>query len=206
MENEYGKITQDNRLIDRLKIYPTTYGYNLFDRKIEKRLLSNKSKETCLEGIRILQNNPYNVFEEFIEKVKDEVIVNNTILICKEKHGDMIYSIPTINDLYKVSLHILQKRVNINYIQKWDLPTDELDYNEDDIEKMPKSFQEKAREELKHHKQNIKSYVDNNKMYDLTIKALDEKNGALAFRILQFRTDYEYEEFEIVEPIVVTDE
>ena len=47
----------------------------------------------------------------------------------------------------------------------------------------------------------IKQAVENNNLYTSTIKAIEEENGAIAWNILQIRADYEYEEYEIIEPI-----
>jgi hypothetical protein len=187
------------RLKDRLDITSTMYGFNLFDRKNKVNLLFAKSKETCEEGKALLLANKHDLFTVFKERVKDEEVVKNKILIDKGKYGDGYFAIPTLKDLYKVCLFILKDRFEMNYFFKYNEFPKELDYTEEDIEKMPESFRKDAKEKLKTNKKYISDCKEVNREYELAEKALKEKNGALAYEILRNR-DGEYEKFEIIEP------
>ena len=187
---------------DRLWISNSTYGFNLFDRKIKKNLLIGKSKETCEEGKNLLTANKENLFELFKERVKDEEIVTNKILICRDKHSDNIYSVPTLKDLHKVALYILNERMENGYFQKWNLPQP-LDYNLEDIEKLPESFRKDAKSKLLSNLEQIRDAKNNNREYDNAKKALETEDGELAFSILSDRNGYEYEGFELIEPIKI---
>jgi hypothetical protein len=187
--------------VERLIISVGQYGYNLIDRKNKVQLLFEKSKETCEEGKNLLLASKFDLYEIFKERVKDEEITKNKILIDKGKHGDHFFSIPTLKDLYKVSLYLLKERINYGYIQDWGKYNEKpLDYTEEDIEKLPLSFQEKAKEKLNYYNEQLKAYEENKIVCDLAKKAIKEKDGATAFRIINNRRDYEYESFEIIEP------
>ena len=185
---------------DRLWISNSTYGFNLFDRKIKKNLLIGKSKETCEEGKNLLTANKENLFELFKERVKDEEIVTNKILICRDKHSDNIYSVPTLTELYKVALHILEYRFENGYFQKTTLPKP-LDYTKEDIEKMPESFRKEATEKLKSNERYIQSAREVNREYDNAKNALKNNNGSESWEIIRSRNDNEYEQIELIEPI-----
>ena len=140
----------------------------------------------------------FQYFETFKEKVKDEEVITNKVLLNKTKHSNDYYSIPTLKDLHKVALSILSDRFESGYFSKLDIPA-ELDYTYEDIEKMPESFQVAAKYKLVDNKKNIRDCENNNKEYDLAKKAIDEKNGLLAWSIIKNRN--EYEEIEIINPI-----
>ena len=206
MENYNEKVnrgTEESPLMrDRLFINSNKYGFNLIDRKIQKSLLANKSKETCEEGKNLLLAGKENLFNAFKERVKDEEIVTNKILICKEKHSDKIYSVPTLKDLHKVALHILKYRFENGYFQKWNLPQP-LDYNLDDIEKLPESFRQDAKRKLDSNLREIRDAKENNREFDNAKKALETEDGDEAFSILSDRNGYEYEGFELIDPIKI---
>ena len=206
MENykeQVNRGTKESPLMrDRLFINSTKYGYNLIDKKIQKSLLANKSKETCEKGKEFLLGGELEVFEAFKESVKDEEIVTNKILICRDKHSDNIYSVPTLKDLHKVALYILNERMENGYFQKWNLPQP-LDYNLEDIEKLPESFRKDAKSKLLSNLEQIRDAKNNNREYDNAKKALETEDGELAFSILSDRNGYEYEGFELIEPIKI---
>lgn len=185
---------------DRLFVSRATYGYFLYDRKNKKSLISKKSLETCNSGKELLLKGKEEEFLTFLEEIKDEVVVEPKILVFKEKHGDKYYYANTYEQLKKVSLEVLAERLSYWYITKWGIPT-ELDYSFEDIDKLPETFRHDAKLKLKENKKRIKEATDNNRIYEAAVRAVDEQNGDLAWTIIQNRTEYEYEEFEFVEPI-----
>lgn len=203
MENYNEKINYGSKekplMRDRLCVNSTTYGFNLFDRKEKINLLCNKSKETCEDGKNILINADFADFKYFKESVKDEEIVTNKILIVKDKYSDDIYSIPTLKDLHKVCLHILEYRFENNFFYKSTLP-EELDFTEADIEKMPESFKEEAKAKLRTYLSMVKNAKETNREYEEAENAIKTKNGDLAYSIVKSRSGYEYEDFEIATP------
>ena len=188
-------------ILDRLYLKKTDYGYFLFDRVLKVNIIENKSKEICEEGKKLLETSPYHFFEEFLLRIADDEVITNKIIIFREKHGDMIYSIPTLNDLYKVSIHVLKQRIDNGYIQKRNIKLNELGFIESDIKEMPAGIQKAARIELDNYINTLKEYKENNNYYDLVLKSINENNGKLAYKLLKNKINCEYEDFDIVEPI-----
>lgn len=189
------------RLKDRLNISSSIYGYNLYDKKEKKNLLFCKSKESCEEGKALLLANKLDLFNLFKERIKDEeVVIPNKIIVDYHRDGEDYYSIPTLKDLYKVALHILEKRFENKYFYRCTLDED-LDYTYEDIEKMPESFRKEAKNKLDKHNTYNNKYKEANREYDLIEKAISEKNGALAWSIIKNREDDEYEKYEFINPI-----
>lgn len=223
---------------DRLRIGRfMSFGYHIWDIFEENRLMFNQEKITCETGVELLKEGKFDEFDKLVEETKDHKFVTHNILVEKSKHGDdMYYSIPTLEDLHKVSLHLLEQRYEIGYIQKWDLPkppTEILEkvatVKEIDIKDVEKTFsvkeiidifkekinsipndedymieyKEKQMKMLKSFIRDYNEHDNNNKLYDKGKKAIEEKNGRLAWSILQHRMKYEYEELEIVEPMTV---
>lgn len=204
MEDYNEKInygTEDEPLWrNRLFVTTAMYGYFLYDRKIKQPLLSMKPRADCDKGKELLLAGKIDEFNKLVEDIKDVEVVDPKIIKFKGKHTDDYYYINTYEQLKKVSLNVLQERLDSWYLTKWSVP-DQLDYNIDDIQNMPESFRKDAENKLAKRKMEIKEAVDNNKMYESAVKALDENNGGLAWTILQNRNEYEYESFEIITPI-----
>lgn len=189
------------RLKDRLNISSSIYGYNLYDKKVQKNLLFSKSKESCEEGKSLLLANKLDLFEIFKERIKDEeVVVPNKIIVDYNRDGEDYYSVPTLKDLYKVSLHILTNRFENNYFCKCDVP-EEYDYTYEDVEKMPESFRKDAKSKLDSHNSYIKGCKLVNLEYELIEKAISEKNESLAWYIIKNRSENENEKYEFITPI-----
>jgi hypothetical protein len=183
---------------ERLWVSKNAYGFNLFDRKTKKQILVNKSKETCEEAKNLLTAGKENLFNAFKERVKDEEIVTNKILICGDKYSNDIYSVPTVRDLHKVALHILEYRFENGYFQKSTLPKP-LDYTKEDIEKMPESFRKDVTEKLKSNERYIQSAKEVNREYEYAETAIKENDGQTAWEIIRTRNN-EYEKVELIEP------
>lgn len=184
---------------DRLVVNQSNYGYRLFDRTIKKNLLSQKSELDCIYGKKKLLEGDLDAFNKFKEEIKDKALTENKIIVFKSKHFDNYYNISTYDQLKKVALLVLEQRMEANYIQKWNLP-EPLDYKEEDIDSMPESFQKDAIAKMKRYKQDFRENSENNKVFDMVHKAISEKNGELAWHVLQLRNGYEYETYEIIEP------
>ena len=204
MENYNEKINYGSELEpmlrDRLAISTGTYGFNLFDKKEKKYLLFAKEKCFCEEGKTLLLTSKFHFFESFKERIQFNEVVTNKILIDTNKDGEDYYSIPTLKDLYKVSLYILNYRFDNGYFVKYEYgPPKELDYTEEDIEKMPESFRKEAKTKLDNNKSHNKNCKKCDDEYSIVEKAINEKDGELAFDIIK-KNHQEYEDIKIVEP------
>ena len=170
---------------DRLYISEFTYGFNLFDRKKNVNLLLAKSKESCEEGKNLLLAEKFDLFEVFKDRIKDEEIVEpNTILVRNNEYSSDYYSIPTLKDLYKVGLHILEDKFENNEFCLSTIP-EELDYTYEDVDKIPESFRKDAKSKLDSHNNHIKYCKETNMMYEDVKKAVTKKDGKLAWYILR---------------------
>ena len=190
---------------DRLTIITNKflgYGSNLFDRKTKRNLLFAKTQEQCEEGKNLLLTSNPDLFESFKERIKHDLVVTNQILVEFQKHGEGYFSIPTINDLYKVSLFILKNRIEIGYIQQLKEP-EPLGFEESEIEFLPEPFRKDAKEKFDHQRKLESEIQKNNKDYNNSIKAIEDEDGATAWRILGKRSDYEYERIEIIQPNII---
>lgn len=189
------------RIKERLEISSGQYGYSLYDRKLKKNLLFGKLKESCEEGKSLLLANKNDLFELFKTRIKDEeVFIPTKILIDRTEYSDDYYSIPTLKDLHKVALHILERRFDNNCFVKCNIPN-ELDYTYEDVEKLPESFRKDAKNKLDRRIKSIKDGKAINREYEIVEKIIKEENGELAWSILRNREDNEYEKIEIVTPI-----
>jgi hypothetical protein len=120
---EGGFFKRKNRLI----VIDAMYGYRLFDRKLKKNLLFNKSKEDCEKGMNLLCSGEYENFSKFKEEIKNKEVVADKIIIFNQKYGDSIYNIKTYSQLHRVALKVLEERLILKNLCKWDLPK-ELDF------------------------------------------------------------------------------
>jgi len=192
--------TKHQKFVDRLSIKNHLWGFRLWDSKISRNILFGRTKDACTQAKELLENGEIES-SELQKLVGDEYSITTNVLLEKGKHdNNCYYAIPTLSDLYKVSLYLLKIRMDSGYIQKWDV-REPLDYTEDDVEKMPKSLQKKAKDALESNKRIIASDKENNRNFELAEKAIKEENGRLADRIIDGRIGYEYEEIEIITPI-----
>lgn len=203
MENYNEKVNYGNEehplWRERLVVSKVQYGYSLYDRKNKKNLINQQKKFDCEFCKKLLLDGNFNDFETYKENIKVDIVSENKIIIFKHKHYNNYYNINTFEQLKKVSLVELQSRIDMNYIQKWDLP-DELDFKEEDIQNMPESLKKDATSKLKLYKRNLREIVNNNMVFEQAHKAINENDGELAWNVLQLRNGHEYENYEIIEP------
>ena len=112
-----------------------------------------------------------------------------SILVVNEKHGTRYFDVTTEDRLAKVALYLLKSRFDAGWYPEPE-PIPPLDFTEADIEKMPKSMWVEARARLSRHKHVLRQHRED---YDEIKQAIDNKDGKLAFSILQSHDDYEYE-------------
>lgn len=96
-------------------------------------------------------------------------------------------------------------RLKDGYIQEYNLPED-IGYTEADIENLPEVLKKVAKEKLDYYKANLKSIQENNQLVKDAKMAVETGNGALAWSVLNSRSGYEYETFEIVKLTDIEDE
>ncbi|MCI0501917.1 MAG: hypothetical protein L0Y61_09285, partial [Epsilonproteobacteria bacterium] len=163
---------------NRLAIRKTTYGYSLYDHKLKKFIVIRKSKNDCEVAMDLLLQGNQEEFDIFMESIKDKVVTENKLILFKGKYVSEYYYINTFEQLGKVCLNVLEKRIDSGHICEWDLP-EKLTYNYDGIKDMPEMFRDEATKKLQNYKGRLKEAEENNNMYKTILKAIEEQNGAL---------------------------
>jgi hypothetical protein len=123
------------------------------------------------------------------------------IVVFENKYGPNYYSIPTDEDLKKAAVLQVQERHSLNYFPEPRKPED-IDITEEIIDTLPESMKYSARYKLNAYNANMSEYESMLEDYKLVQRALDG-DGDAALSIINNRSDYEYEGYEIIEPTVV---
>lgn len=131
------------------------------------------------------------------------------ILVLNGKHGDSYYKFDSDEEKQYAALEILEMHFDY-FIYNPGKIEDTYSYKNDGWADLPKSEEEiskletdeervKARQELKRYFSYEKEHLQSQRIFDLSKKALDNKDGDLAWKIISHRNDlgYEYEEFYI---------
>lgn len=118
------------------------------------------------------------------------------LMVLHEKHGDRYIHLKGEVDLYKAALAVLKER----YRQDWYFnPHEETfergapDYTMLDVAKMPKSLQPEATVRLRRYAAWKKRHDQDVQMFADIQKAVRDKDGKLAWRVLTDCDDGEYE-------------
>lgn len=114
------------------------------------------------------------------------------ILVLQGKHGDQFYKASTPEEIQESALKIL--RENRHWYREPEKPK-ELGFTKETINTLPESLQDKAEADLLRRERDMKIYDSQKSWYDRMVKADTENDGALAYKVISFRQDYEYESF-----------
>jgi hypothetical protein len=125
------------------------------------------------------------------------VEIMKKILIAKEKYGDRYFDVSSIEQLYKVALYLVKQRFEQGYWYKPADPVEPLDFNEDDLQKIPESLRARAKQTLESHKEAMKKCNQYMNEYQEIQEAIKNSDGRQALHILNCRKGYEYEEVKI---------
>ena len=125
------------------------------------------------------------------------------IIVFDEKHGDRYFDASTAAKLQAVALKILTERLKSGY---WyfkpepfkEDPEKEIEKLTKDSEQITDSFLRNAAEERigRLHK-GLDAYKRDTRMWEEIQKAVKEKDGNLAYQLLNSRRNYEYEGFDL---------
>jgi hypothetical protein len=131
----------------------------------------------------------------------------------KDKYSEYFYIVNKPQDAYDVSLRILTERLNEGYwyheptvpdtFEEYFLNLFGITVEEAAVlSKLKLSFQAygSASGLLARYRRIYKDDLNSKAEFQIIKKAVLEKNGKLAYRILLSRSDYEYERFEIIKP------
>lgn len=125
--------------------------------------------------------------------VKKKVFVPGVVVL-EEKHGTAYYNAPDEETLHKVALTILKGRHKAGYWYHKPEAPKKPDYTDPtEIAGLRGDLKKRAEERLTRYKGELAQYEDEKLRFEDIQKAVRENDGALAWRILRERSDYEYE-------------
>ena len=124
------------------------------------------------------------------------------ILIAEEKDDTRYFVLNSKEDLFKVCLKLLKERATLGYWYNQDEPTSPPGippYTKEEMEGLKGKAKEGAMEEWLTYNSYLREYEIQKQLATDIKKALKEKNGELAFRVLDAR-GYEYEQIKLERP------
>lgn len=117
------------------------------------------------------------------------------LLVLKDKHENEYFLITDIDALWRASLQIVEARLIQLYFYEPKREKLIEEVPDDVIDKLPEAMKKKAISDKGSNKFAEKRYQRELEQWQNIQKALADKNGALAYKILDDRKDHEYEGF-----------
>lgn len=124
-------------------------------------------------------------------------IVNQPmLLVFNEKHGDRYFNVPNDEALFAAALKIVTERFEQGY---WYVEPEENekpaapDFTKEQIATLPESMREAAQKKLREYERSLHDYNELVDGYARIKKAVDEKDGRVAWEVIRDRCDAEYE-------------
>ena len=116
------------------------------------------------------------------------------VLVVKEKHGTAYFHAPDEETLHKVALLILTGRHKAGWYYAPEKPKAPDYTNEAEILKLRGEIQRSAAAKLRQYVGALAQFEYESERFKDIQKAIETKDGALAWKILRERSDYEYEQ------------
>ncbi len=127
-------------------------------------------------------------------KAPRPIVIKSTLVIIKNKHDNEYLVVNNDEELFNLALILLEARLRSNeYYFKPEEP-EKLDYDESQIASLPVKLQRDAEKVLANYKRNLKFFEEELYTWELIQQAIKNKDGRLAWRILDSRGDYQYEQ------------
>lgn len=117
------------------------------------------------------------------------------LIVLKDKHEDSYFLVADVEAVWRWALQVLQMRIDQGYITEPEDPKPVDEVPDDVIDKLPEAMKKKALSDKQSNKALMKRHAKYVEIWSDIQKALSEKNGALAFKILDDRKNAEYEWF-----------
>ncbi len=118
------------------------------------------------------------------------------IIVVTEKHGTRYFAADTKDQLHASALKILSERLTDGYwYAEPEKPTQPVLLSDEQIAMLPKDSSTRihAEDERKVYRRAVRNYEEDLLRYNAIRKAVADKDGAAAWKVLQSRTDHEYE-------------
>jgi hypothetical protein len=119
-----------------------------------------------------------------------------SLLVLHEKHGDLYFHVPNEAALFKVALDIVEKRLRAGhwYLDPKDYEPKAPSVSKEQADALPDGPVKKAAlQELSGHVRAVKEYRWIKEGWELIHKAVKEKDGRLAWKVLRDHSDGEYQ-------------
>lgn len=123
------------------------------------------------------------------------------IMVLREKYGNTYINVSTPEQLNKICLKIVKHRYVNNrkqYIYESACPK-MPDFSKESIDSLPDSLKSSAKMTWMNYEQNLAGYKEERDMIDMVDKCMATQDGKLAYKILKFRSQNEYEGFDLID-------
>jgi len=128
-----------------------------------------------------------------LKKAPRPIITEPSLVVCREKHGEFYFLVKEDEDVFRIALSILRGRLKTGWYPAPGPKPADLDFTEEDVQKLPKTFQPDAWRKFSVHKNELNWWLQETKNHGDIKQALAENDGRLAWQILKDRSDGEYE-------------
>jgi hypothetical protein len=120
------------------------------------------------------------------------------LLIFNEKHGNRMFVITSIDDIFKIGLKILNERLDLYKCRSIKNPPAPLEFDESNIAALPETLRGLATNQLKSYNALLKQYKLESTWDILAEYAASHGDGKVAFYVLFDRLNYTNEDFEFI--------
>ena len=116
------------------------------------------------------------------------------LLILKEKHCNRYFHVTNERTLFRIAIEVLRERYEEGWYQDDPRTPDGPGFVEAAMETLPQSLRAAARQQLDGYKHDYKEWETARNFALRTKRALKDKNGRLAWTLLNERSGHEYEQ------------
>lgn len=131
------------------------------------------------------------------DKHSAQICGADSLLVLKEKHGDIYFSIPDVTTLYDVALAVLKTRHSDGWFSEPEAP-ESYDTTLEEINAIPsEKIKTALLKEYENHQVKLRVYNHEKQEYDAIVDAIKKKDGRCAWRVLRDHKSYEYEDWDV---------
>lgn len=182
-------------------------GWAITDREQNKEIFYHTNEEVVEKMFndvlehKLNDKNEYDL--KFYAKLTSTVPleVRPRIIMFEEKHSNRHFVYSTREEFYAIMLYVLTERFESgDWYWEPEAP-DAMEMALDEIEKIKNvATKEFALEKYHDYQRELKEFEKENRLYKNIEKAVNEKDGKLAYIVMVDRRKHEYENFETIEP------
>lgn len=124
------------------------------------------------------------------------IVEEPMVLILHEKHGELHFHVPDESALFKIALDIVDKRLRAGhwYLDPKDYEPKNPGMTKEQAEALPEGpIRKAALDEIGRHQRQLNEYRWIKEGWETIQKAVKEKDGRLAWRVLRDHSDGEYQ-------------